>query len=160
MIFGYDINTIFSFGNLIYTAIIGLIMWWVKDRFFQKQQLRAGDIANEIQEAEQGLKEIELLRETISVYKDVNADLKIDLAECKEVIKLQKTNLNKLEELEAKVNDLFLKLATETEKSQFLIKENNDLKDKLDTLEKDYEDLKLFCDKLKKELDTYKKSNK
>jgi chromosome segregation ATPase len=160
MILGYDIEQIFTLGNLIYSAIIGFTMWFVKDRFFQKQQLRAGDIANEIQEAEQGLKEIELLRETINVYKDVNNDLKVDLAECKQVIKLQKTNLSKIDDLEAKVNDLFLKLATETEKSQFLIKENNDLKEKLEILENDYENLKIFCDKLKKELDTHKKLSK
>ena len=79
MILGYDINDLFSLGNLIYTAIVGLLMWWLKDRFFQKQQLRSGDLDNEIKEAEQGLKEIELLRETINVYKDVNTDLKVDL---------------------------------------------------------------------------------
>ena len=160
MILGYDINDLFSLGNLIYTAIVGLLMWWLKDRFFQKQQLRSGDLDNEIKEAEQGLKEIELLRETINVYKDVNTDLKVDLAECRDIIKQQKTSISKLDELEGKVNELFLKLATETEKSQFLLKENNQLKEKYEKLETDHEELKAFCEKLKIELDKYKKTNK
>lgn len=160
MIFGYNLNDLFSVGNFIYTVMGGLILWGVKDRFFQKQQLRAGEIDNEIKETEQGLKEIELLRETINVYKDVNNDLKIDLAQCKDIIKEQKSSILKIEDLEAKVNDLFLKLATETEKSQFLLKENNELKQKYEKLENDHEELKAFCDKLKKELDTHKKLTK
>jgi hypothetical protein len=153
MIFGYNIDDLFSFGNLIYSAIGALLMWLVKDRFFQKQQLRSGDIDNEIKEAEQGLKEIELLKETINVYKDVNTDLKTDLSEAKNIIKELKQDNKRYQDLEAKVDDLFLKLAVETEKSQFLIKENTELKEKYKKLEKDHEELK-------KQFEQYKKSHK
>jgi len=153
MILGYDINDLFSFGNLIYTALVGGLMWVLKDRFFQKQQLRAGNIDNEIKEAEQGLKEIELLRETINVYKDVNNDLKIDLAESKDIIKQQKVENKKIDELDAKVNDLFLKLAVEVEKSKLLIEENIELKEKCKSLE-------AHILKVENELKIYKKANK
>jgi DNA repair exonuclease SbcCD ATPase subunit len=143
-------------GTGTFTTIINYLI----NKQLQKQQLRAGNIDNEIKEAEQGLKEVELLKETITVYKDVNADLKSDLSEAKEIIKEFKIKDKRYEELEKKVDDLVLKLALETEKSQFLIKENTDLKDKYDKLEKDHEDLKLFCEKLKKELDSHKRTTR
>ena len=151
MIAGFEFSDLFSVGNLIFSAIIGFLMWLVKDRFFQKQQLRAGEIDNEIKETEQGLKEVELLKETISVYKDVNNDLRTDLADCKSIIKEQKEDSKRYELLEAKVDDLFVKLAVETERAEFLLKENTELKGKYVKLEIDHE-------ALKKQFETYKKA--
>jgi DNA repair exonuclease SbcCD ATPase subunit len=143
-------------GTGTFTTIINYLI----NKQQQKQQLRAGNIDNEIKEAEQGLKEVELLKETITVYKDVIFDLKADLSESKEIIKDFKIKDKRYEELEKKVNDLYTQLAIETEKSKFLIEENTELNQKYGKLEKDYEDLKLFCEKLKRELETHKRTTK
>lgn len=153
MILGYNINDIFTFGNLIYTAVVGVLMWWLKDRFFQKQLLRAGNIDNEIKEAEQGLKEVELLRETINVYKEINVDLRLEVSELRIAIKTYKTDGKKLEELEEKINDLFTQLAIEKENSKKLLTENTELRKKYNALEKAHEELK-------QEFETYKAKHK
>jgi DNA repair exonuclease SbcCD ATPase subunit len=145
---------------IVGTGTVTTIINYLINKQQQKQQLRAGNIDNEIKEAEQGLKEVELLKETITVYKDVNADLKSDLSEAKEIIKEFKIKDKRYEELEKKVNDLYTQLAIETEKSKFLIEENTELNQKYGKLEKDYEDLKLFCEKLKRELETHKRTTK
>jgi DNA repair exonuclease SbcCD ATPase subunit len=145
---------------IVGTGTVTTIINYLINKQQQKQQLRAGNIDNEIKEAEQGLKEVELLKETITVYKDVNADLKSDLSEAKEIIKEFKIKDKRYEELEKKVNDLYTQLAIETEKSKFLIEENTELNQKYGKLEKDYEYLKLFCEKLKRELETHKRTTK
>ena len=153
MILGYDIEQLFSLGNLIYSAIIGLLMWWVKDRYFQKQQLRSGDIDNEIKEAEQGLKEVELLRETINVYKEINVDLRQEVSDLRTVVKTHKTDAKKLEELEDKINELFIQLAVEKENSKKLLTENNELRKQYSALQKAHEELK-------EEFEAYKAKHK
>lgn len=153
MILGYDIEQLFSLGNLIYSAIIGLLMWWVKDRYFQKQQLRSGDIDNEIKEAEQGLKEVELLRETINVYKEINVDLRQEVSDLRTVVKTHKTDAKKLEELGDKINELFIQLAVEKENSKKLLTENNELRKQYSALQKAHEELK-------EEFEAYKAKHK
>jgi chaperonin cofactor prefoldin len=153
MVFGYEFSDIFTLGNLIYTAIVGILTWWLKERVFQKQQLRSGDIDNEIKEAEQGLKEVELLRETINVYKEINVDLRQEVNDLRTVVKSHKTDAKKLEELEDKINELFIQLAVEKENSKKLLTENNELRKQYSALQKAHEELK-------EEFEAYKAKHK
>lgn len=117
------------------------------------QLLKSGDIDNDI-------KEVELLKETISVYKEVNKDLKSDTTEYKKIIKEQNETIKNYESLEKKINDLYILLATETEKSEFLAEENAKLKEKNEELEKNYETLNKLYLEIKQELDQHKKDTK
>ena len=117
------------------------------------QLLKSGDIDNDI-------KEVELLKETISVYKEVIKDLKSDNTEYKKIIKEQNETIKNYESLEKKINDLYILLATETEKSEFLAEENAKLKEKNEELEKNYETLNKLYLEIKQELDQHKKDTK
>jgi len=117
------------------------------------QLLKSGDIDNDI-------KEIKLLKETISVYKEVNKDLKLDALEYKKIIKEQNETIKNYEKLETKINALFTSLAVEKEKSEYLTKENDKLKQKNTELEQNYETLKGLYQEIKKELEQHKKETK
>jgi len=117
------------------------------------QLLKSGDIDNDI-------KEVKLLKETISVYKEVNKDLKLDALEYKKIIKEQNETIKNYEKLEKKINDLFTSLAIEKEKSEFLTEENEKLKQKNTELEQNYETLKGLYQEIKKELEQHKKETK
>jgi chromosome segregation ATPase len=124
------------------------------------QLLKSGDIDNDI-------KEIKLLKETISVYKEVNKDLKSDSTEYKKIIKEQNETIKNYESLEKKINDLYFLLAKEKEKSEFLTQENIKLTKKNTELEQNYEKLehnyetlnKLYLE-IKKELEQHKRETK
>jgi predicted nuclease with TOPRIM domain len=117
------------------------------------QLLKSGDIDNDI-------KEVKLLKETISVYKEVNKDLKLDALEYKKIIKEQNETIKNYEKLETKINALFTSLAVEKEKSEYLTKENDKLKQKNTELEQNYETLKGLYQEIKKELEQHKKETK
>jgi len=117
------------------------------------QLLKSGDIDNDI-------KEVKLLKETISVYKEVNKDLKLDALEYKKIIKEQNETIKNYEKLETKINALFTSLAVEKEKSEYLTKENEKLKQKNTELEKNYETLNKLYLEIKQELAQHKKETK
>ena len=117
------------------------------------QLLKSGDIDNDI-------KEVKLLKETISVYKEVNKDLKLDALEYKKIIKEQNETIKNYEKLEKKINDLFTSLAIEKEKSEFLTEENAKLKEKNTELQKNYETLNKLYLEIKQELAQHKKETK
>jgi len=117
------------------------------------QLLKSGDIDNDI-------KEVELLKETISVYKEVIKDLKFDNTEYKKIIKEQNETIKNYEKLEKKINDLFTSLALEKEKSEFLTQENSKLKQKNEELEQNYETLKGLYQEIKRELEQHKRETK
>lgn len=130
-----------------------LVGWIIRDRKIEAQTLKSTTIDNEIKEAEQGLKEVELLRETISVYKDINTDLRQEVSDLRAVVKTHKTDAEKIDELDKKINELFIQLAIEKENSKKLLEENNELRKQLNELQKDY-------DELKAEFEIYKEKHK
>lgn len=119
-----------------------LVGWIIRDRKIEAQTLKSTTIDNEIKEAEQGLKEVELLRETIGVYKDINTDLRQEVSDLRTVVKTHKTDAKKLDELEKKINDLYIQLAIEKENSEKLLKENTELRQQYKELQKAHEELK------------------
>lgn len=130
-----------------------LIGWIIRDRKIEAQTLKSTTIDNEIKEAEQGLKEVELLRETISVYKDINTDLRQEVTDLRAVVKTHKTDAERIEELDKKINELFIQLAIEKENSKKLIEENNELRRQYSELQKAHEELK-------EEFEAYKAKHK
>jgi predicted nuclease with TOPRIM domain len=132
---------------------LAFIIKYLLNKRQNNQLLKSGDIDNDI-------KEVKLLKETISVYKEVNKDLKLDALEYKKIIKEQNETIKNYEKLETKINALFTSLAVEKEKSEYLTKENEKLKQKNTELEQNYETLKGLYQEIKKELEQHKKETK
>lgn len=139
---------------------LALIIKYFLNKKQNNQLLKSGDIDNDI-------KEVELLKETISVYKEVIKDLKSDNTEYKIIIKDQNETIKNYEKLEKKINDLFTSLALEKEKSEYLAQENIKLKQKneqlqenYEKLENNYETLNNLYQEIKQELYQHKKDTK
>jgi len=96
-----------------------------------------------------------------SIYDKWVEDNQIRNAELKEDRDLLKSELQNLKEdfreLQKQFNSIQLAYAKEVEQSQNWEKLHRELTDKYNELSKDHEALKTFCEKLKLELDKYKK---
>lgn len=91
------------------------------------------------------------------VLKADNEKLKDDIKDFKEDFKLLRNDYRSLQE---QFNNMQLSYLNEIKRSENWEKLHKELNEKYTALEKDHENLKTFCEKIKKELDIYKKSNK
>ena len=123
-----------NWQGLVSGGTFSTIILYFLNKKQNNQLLKSGDIDNDI-------KEVELLKETIGVYKEVIKDLKSDTNEYKKIIKEQNETIKNYEKLENKINALFTSLAIEKEKSEYLKQENIKLKQKNTELEQNYEKL-------------------
>lgn len=96
-----------------------------------------------------------------SIYDKWVEDNQVRNAELKEDRDLLKSELQNIKddfrELQKQFNSIQLAYAKEVEQSQNWEKLHRELTDKYNELSKDHEALKTFCEKLKLELDKYKK---
>lgn len=92
-----------------------------------------------------------------NVLKADNEKLKEEIKEIREDFKLVRADYRLLQE---QFNTIQIAYAREIERSQNWEKLHTQLSEKYDILEKDYESLKSFCEKIKLELDKYKKTHK
>lgn len=97
-----------------------------------------------------------------SIYDKWVEDNQVRNAELKEDRDLLKSELQNIKddfrELQKQFNSIQLAYAKEVEQSQNWEKLHRELTDKYNELSKDHEALKSFCEKLKIELDKYKKT--
>lgn len=96
----------------------------------------------------------DFLTKVEGIYSGLVDELKEDRESLKNDLKEFKTDLRTLQE---QFNNIQLAYAKEVERSQNWEKLHRELNEKYISLEKDHEALKLFCEKLKLELDKYKK---
>ena len=96
-----------------------------------------------------------------SIYDKWVEDNQVRNTELKEDRDLLKSELKELKddfrELQKQFNNIQLAYVKEVEQSQNWEKLHRELTDKYNELSKDHEELKAFCEKLKIELDKYKK---
>ena len=142
-----------NWQGLVSGGTFSTIILYFLNKKQNNQLLKSGDIDNDI-------KEVKLLKETISVYKEVIKDLKSDATEYKKIIKEQNITIKNYEKLETKINALFTSLAIEKEKSEYLTQENIKLKQKNEQLEHNYETLNKLYLEIKKELEQHKRETK
>jgi len=83
--------------------------------------------------------------------------LKEEIREFKEDFKQLRADYRNLQD---QFNNIQLAYAKEVERSQNWEKLHRELTEKYNALERDHEALKVFCEKIKIELDKYKKTNK
>lgn len=83
--------------------------------------------------------------------------LKEEIREFKEDFKQLRADYRNLQD---QFNNIQLAYAREVERSQNWEKLHRELTEKYNALERDHEALKIFCEKIKIELDKYKKTNK
>jgi hypothetical protein len=89
-----------NWQGLVSGGTFSTIILYFLNKKQNNQLLKSGEIDNDI-------KEVELLKETISVYKEVIKDLKSDNTEYKIIIKDQNETIKNYEKLENKIKDLF-----------------------------------------------------
>lgn len=106
----------------------------------------------------------DFLTKVESLYNGLADTLKVENNELKEEILGFKKEFKQIREdyrvLQEQFNSIQLAYAMEVERSQNWEKLHRELTEKYNTLEKDHEALKSFCEKIKIELDKYKKINK
>ena len=106
----------------------------------------------------------DFLTKVESLYNGLADTLKVENNELKEEILGFKKDFKQIREdyrvLQEQFNSIQLAYAMEVERSQNWEKLHRELTEKYNALEKDYEALKSFCEKIKIELDKYKKINK
>lgn len=106
----------------------------------------------------------DFLTKVENLYNGAVDSLKIDREILKEEIKEFKEDFRQLRSdyrgLQEQFNNIQLAYAKEVERSQNWEKLHRELSEKYTALEKDHETLKSFCEKIKIELDKYKKTNK
>ena len=106
----------------------------------------------------------DFLTKVESLYNGLADTLKVENNELKEEILGFKKEFKQIREdyrvLQEQFNSIQLAYAMEVERSQNWEKLHRELTEKYNALEKDYEALKSFCEKIKIELDKYKKINK
>ena len=106
----------------------------------------------------------DFLTKVESLYNGLADTLKVENNELKEEILGFKKDFKQIREdyrvLQEQFNSIQLAYAMEVERSQNWEKLHRELTEKYNALEKDHEALKSFCEKIKIELDKYKKINK
>ena len=106
----------------------------------------------------------DFLSKVESIYTGLASILKVENEGLKEEIKDFKKEFRQIREnyriLQEQFNNIQLAYTMEVERSQNWEKLHRELTEKYNALEKDHEALKSFCEKIKVELDKYKKSNK
>ena len=106
----------------------------------------------------------DFLTKVESLYNGLADTLKVENNELKEEILGFKKDFKQIREdyrvLQEQFNNIQLAYAMEVERSQNWEKLHRELTEKYNALEKDYETLKAFCEKIKVELDKYKKNKK
>ena len=141
------------------------IMYFLGGRQAKKQELKKGDVEIESAEIDYAVKVRELyesLLEQSNKDKDV---LKLDKDAIVLEFKTEKEYFrNQIDELrkqaatmQEQFNNIQLAYAKEVEQSQNWEKLHRELTEKFNALNKDHEELKTFCEKLKLEVDKYKK---
>lgn len=104
----------------------------------------------------------DFLTKVESLYNGLADTLKVENNELKEEILGFKKDFKQIREdyrvLQEQFNSIQLAYAMEVERSQNWEKLHRELTEKYNTLEKDHEALKAFCEKIKIELDKYKKN--
>ena len=160
MIYGFELNDIFSIWGLISTLIFGFFGWLTYDRFFKKQELRKGEL--QIKKDE-----IDYAKDTRDYFLVRESDLKSEKDELKEqlkeIIKEAKrereyyrekvTEIRKIcDGLQDKFNEMQLAYSREVEVSQNWEKLHRELLEKYNELSKDHELLKADHEKLKKQV--------
>lgn len=106
----------------------------------------------------------DFLTKVESLYNGLADTLKVENNELKEEILGFKKEFKQIREdyrvLQEQFNSIQLAYAMEVERSQNWEKLHRELTEKYNALGKDHEALKAFCEKIKIELDKYKKINK
>ena len=96
----------------------------------------------------------DFLTKVENIYSGLVDELKADRETLKEDIKQLRTDYRSIQ---SQFNDIQLAYAKEVEQSQNWEKLHRELTQKYNDLAKNHENLKSFCEKLKDELDKYKK---
>lgn len=144
------------------------IMYFLGGRQEKKQQLQKGNVEIETAEVDLAKETTSFWREIVEQNKNTISELKLDRVEIlteyrteKEYFRSQIDELRKQSAvMQEQFNSIQLAYAKEVEQSQNWEKLHRQLLDKFNALNKDHEELKLFCEKLKVELDKYKKTTK
>jgi len=106
----------------------------------------------------------DFLEKVENLYNGAVDSLRVDREILKEEIKEFKEDFKQLRAdyrgLQEQFNNIQLAYAKEVERSQNWEKLHRELSEKYIALERDHETLKVFCEKIKIELDKYKKTNK
>jgi len=153
-------------------AIMGFVsaplMWVLGGKQAKRQELKKGDVEIESAEIDYAEKVRELYESLLEqANKDKDA-LKLDRDAIvlefeteKEYFRGQIDDLRKQASImQEQFNNIQLAYAKEVEQSQNWEKLHRELKDQFNELTKEHEELKLFCEDLKSELDKYKKAHK
>jgi len=147
-------------------SITGVVGWFLGGKQAKKQELKKGDVEIESAEIDYAVKVRELYESLLEqANKDKDA-LKLDrdaiVIEFKserEYFRAQIDDLRKNDtKMQQQFNDIQLAYAKEVEQSQNWEKLHRELKEQFKELEREHEELKTFCEKLKVELDKYKKA--
>ena len=153
-------------------GIMGLIsaplMWVLGGKQAKRQELKKGDVEIESAEIDYAVKVRELYESLLTQSNNDKESLKTDrdaiVVEFKSEREYFREEIGKLRTIISKMqeqfNDIQLAYAKEVEQSQNWEKLHRELKEQFNALEKEHEELKTFCEKIKIELDKYKKANK
>jgi len=146
-------------------SITGVVGWFLGGKQAKKQELKKGDVEIESAEIDYAVKVRELYE---SLLQQANTDkdaLKLDrdaiIVEFKNEREYFRTQIDELRKqagtMQEQFNNIQLAYAKEVEQSQNWEKLHRELKEQFSELEREHEELKTFCEKLKVELDKYKK---
>ena len=106
----------------------------------------------------------DFLTKVENIYNGLADILKVENEGLKEEIREFKKDFRQIRDdyriLQEQFNNIQLAYAREVERSQNWEKLHRELTEKYNALERDHEALKVFCEKIKVELDKYKKTNK
>ncbi len=144
------------------------LMWFLGGKQAKKQELKKGDVEIESAEIDYAVKVRELYESLLVQANGDKEALKLDRDNIvfefkseKEYFRSQIDELRKQASImQEQFNNIQLAYAKEVEQSQNWEKLHRELMEKFNALNKDHEELKSFCEKLKVELDKYKKANK
>jgi hypothetical protein len=144
------------------------LMYFLGGRQAKKQELKKGDVEIESAEIDYAVKVRELYESLLLQANTDNDALKSDrdaiVLEFKSEREYFRTQIDDLRKndmlMQKQFNAIQLAYAKEVEQSQNWEKLHRELTEKFNALNKDHEELKLFCEKLKLEVDKYKKAQK
>jgi len=147
-------------------SITGVVGWFLGGKQAKKQELKKGDVEIESAEIDYAVKVRELYESLLVQANNDKDALKSDrdaiVLEFKSEREYFRTQIDELRKqasvMQEQFNNIQLAYAKEVEQSQNWEKLHRELKEQFNELEREHEELKTFCEKLKVELDKYKKA--